>query len=100
MSCDYKEELRMAEATIREDILQKVPDLFGTKNVNGREVNIERTITTLYTRARSGDRRGPHRAADAPRVTRAGPREYVWPKWDETLLFAPAAPDSSHFEIE
>jgi hypothetical protein len=41
------EELRMAEAVIREDILQKFPDLFGTKNVNRREVNIERTITTL-----------------------------------------------------
>ena len=32
---------------IREDILQKFPELFGTKKVNGREVNIDQTITTL-----------------------------------------------------
>ena len=32
---------------IREDILQKFPDLFGTKQVNSREVNVEQTITTL-----------------------------------------------------
>ena len=45
--CANMEELKMAEAMIREDILQKFPDLFGTKNVNGREVNVERTIATL-----------------------------------------------------
>jgi hypothetical protein len=26
---------------IREDILRKFPELFGTKRVNGREVNVE-----------------------------------------------------------
>lgn len=32
---------------IREDILQKFPDLFGSKKVNGREVNVEAAIDTL-----------------------------------------------------
>ena len=32
---------------IREDILQRFPDLFGTKKVNGRDVNIEQAIVTL-----------------------------------------------------
>src|SRR5713101_3108608 len=32
---------------IRADILQKFPDLFGTKRVNGREVDVEQTIATL-----------------------------------------------------
>ena len=32
---------------IREDILQKFPELFGAKRVNGREVNVEKTIETL-----------------------------------------------------
>ena len=32
---------------IREDILQQFPELFGTKSVNGREVNAEETIATL-----------------------------------------------------
>jgi len=34
-------------AVIREDILQKFPDIFGTKKVNGRDVNVEQTIATL-----------------------------------------------------
>jgi malate synthase len=32
---------------IRNDILQKFPDLFGAKKVNGRDVNVEETIATL-----------------------------------------------------
>ena len=32
---------------IRSDILQKFPDLFGAKKVNGRDVNVQETITTL-----------------------------------------------------
>jgi len=32
---------------VREDILQQFPELFGTKNVNGRNVNVEETIATL-----------------------------------------------------
>ena len=32
---------------IREDILQQFPELFGTKKVNGRDVNVEETIATL-----------------------------------------------------
>src|SRR6266508_416106 len=32
---------------IRADILQKFPGLFGTKQVNGRDVNVEETIATL-----------------------------------------------------
>jgi malate synthase len=85
MRCDYKEELRMAEATIREDILQKVPDLFGTKNVNGREVNIERTITTLTQELGSEIAA----ALTARRMLLQSPapvrEKYAWPKWDETF---------------
>ena len=36
---------------IREDILQKFPELFGTKRVNGREVNVEQTIADAHPRA-------------------------------------------------
>ncbi len=43
-------EPRKAEAMIRKDILQKFPDLFGTKKINGREVNVEQTIATLSPR--------------------------------------------------
>jgi len=70
---------------IREDILQKFPDLFGTKQVNGREVNIEQTITTLTREL------GPEIAAalNARRELLASPapvrNKYAWPKWDEAF---------------
>jgi malate synthase len=79
------EELRMAEAVIREDILQKFPDLFGTKIVNGREVHIERTIATLTLEL------GPEIAAalTARRMLLQLPapvhEKYFWPKWEDTF---------------
>ena len=69
-------------AVIREDILQKFPDIFGTKKVNGREVNVEQTIATLTQEL------NPHiSAALAARrallQSLAPVREkYDWPKWD------------------
>ena len=70
---------------IREDILQKFPDLFGSKPVNGREINVEQTIDTL-TRELRPDIAAALTArrlllqAEAP-VT----KKYAWPSWDETL---------------
>ena len=70
---------------IREDILQKFPDLFGTKKVNGREVNIEQTIATL---TRELD---PEIAAalTSRRALLRSPapvsKKYAWPKWDDTF---------------
>ena len=70
---------------IREDILQRFPDLFGTKNVNGREFNVERTIATLTREL------GPEIAAalTARRVLLESParvrEKYAWPKWDDTF---------------
>jgi len=75
----------MAGAIIREDILQKFPDLFGTKNVNGREVNIERTIATVTQELR------PEIAValTARRMLLESPvqvrEKYAWPKWDDTF---------------
>ncbi len=70
---------------IREDILQKFSDLFGTKNVNGREVNIEQAIATLTREL------GPEIAAalTARRALLGSPapagKKYAWPKWDDTF---------------
>src|SRR5437879_1768900 len=78
-------ERRRAQAMIREDILQKFPDLFGTKRANGREVNIEQTIATL---TRELD---PEIAAalTARRALLRSPapvsEKYAWPKWDDTF---------------
>jgi malate synthase len=70
---------------IREDILQKFPGLFGTKQVNDREVNIEQTIATLTREL------GPEIAAalNARRTLLESPapvrKKYAWPKWDEAF---------------
>ena len=70
---------------IRADILQKFPDLFGTKRVNGREVDVEQTIATL---TRELD---PEIAAalSARRALLQSPapvsQKYAWPKWDDTF---------------
>jgi len=39
-------------AMIREDVLQGFPELFGTKKVAGRELDVEQTIATLTREVR------------------------------------------------
>ncbi len=70
---------------IREDVLQQFPELFGTKSVNGREVNAEETIATLTRELRPaiGEALNARRA----RLNSAEPvrSKYGWPAWDETF---------------
>ncbi len=69
---------------IRQDILQKFPELFGKKKVNGREVDVEQTIATLTRELR------PEIAAalSARRALLESPapvrQKYAWP-WDEAF---------------
>jgi malate synthase len=68
---------------IREDVLRQFPELFGTKKVNGREVNVEQTIATLTKELRPAiaaaltARRALLQSPDPVR------RKYAWPKWDD-----------------
>jgi len=77
--------VRIAEAMIREDILQRFPGLFGTKTINGREVNVERAIAALVGEL------DPEIAAalTARRALLRSPapvrEKYAWPKWDDTF---------------
>ena len=70
---------------IGEDILQKFPDLFGTKKVNGRDVDVEQTIAALTREL------GPEIAAalTARRTLLQSPApvrtKYAWPKWNDTF---------------
>lgn len=70
---------------IRQDILQQFPELFGTKKVNGREVNVEETIAALTRELRPAiaealnARRTLLQSSEPVRI------KYSWPKWDESF---------------
>jgi malate synthase len=67
---------------VRSDILQRFPDLFGAKKVNGHDVNVEEAITTLTRELRPAIAA----ALSARRELLASPApvrdKYGWPKWD------------------
>jgi malate synthase len=70
---------------IREDILQKFPDLFGTKKVNGREVNVEQTIATLTRELDpkiAAALKARRTLLEAPTPVR---KKYAWPRWDDAF---------------
>ena len=70
---------------IRSDILQKFPDLFGAKKVNGRDVNVEEAITTLTRELRpeiAAALTARREILESPAPVR---EKYAWPKWDETI---------------
>src|ERR1700758_5403163 len=68
---------------VREDILQQFPELFGTKKVDGRAVNVEDTIATLTRELRPAIAE----ALNARRAQLASSepvrQRYAWPSWDE-----------------
>ncbi len=70
---------------IREDILEQFPELFGAREVNGREVNVEDTITALtrelkpeIVKALSARRA----LLNSPETVR---QKYGWPQWEDTF---------------
>ena len=70
---------------IRQDVLQQFPDLFGTKRVNGRDLDVDDTITRL---SREIDP-AISQALAARRELLQSPapvgKKYAWPAWDETF---------------
>jgi malate synthase len=70
---------------VRNDILQRFPDLFGSKRANGREVNVEDTITTLTRELRpaiAAALSARRELLESPAPVRD---KYGWPKWDATF---------------
>src|SRR5689334_1707014 len=68
---------------IRNDILQKFPDLFGAKKVNGRDVNVQETITTLTRELRpeiAAALTARRQILESPAPVR---EKYGWPRWEE-----------------
>ncbi|HXZ12493.1 MAG TPA: malate synthase [Candidatus Sulfotelmatobacter sp.] len=75
----------MAEAQIREDILQKFPEIFGTKIVNGRAINIAETIATLTKELRpaiAAALTARRKLLESPASVR---EKYAWPKWEDAF---------------
>ncbi len=70
---------------IREDIAQTFPELFGTKKVNGREVDVEQLIVAL-TRELAPEIAKVLTARRELLASSAPVREkYAWPKRDDTF---------------
>jgi malate synthase len=68
---------------IRDDVLHGFPGLFGTKKVNGREVNVEEAVASL-----TRELRPEIAAALTARRTLLGStapvkKKYTWPNWNE-----------------
>ena len=68
---------------VRSDILQKFPDLFGTKKVNGRDVNVEETITTLTRELRPAIAAALSARRELLESKAPVRDKYGWPRWEE-----------------
>jgi len=70
---------------IRDDILKTYPELFGKKRVNGRDVDVDETITAL-TRELTPEIASVLTARRALLQSPAPVSErYAWPKWDDAF---------------
>jgi malate synthase len=68
---------------VRNDILEKFPDLFGAKTVNGHQVNVQEAITTLTRELRpeiAAALTARREILESPAPVR---QKYAWPKWEE-----------------
>ncbi len=70
---------------IREDVLQQFPELFGTKKVNGREVNVEETIAALTRELRPAIAEALNARRIQLESTEPVRTKYAWPKWEESF---------------
>jgi malate synthase len=70
---------------IREDILQRFPELFGIKRLNGRNINVEQTIATLTQELQPGIAAALTARRELLESPAAASEKYVWPNWDETF---------------
>jgi len=74
-----------AVALVHDDILRQFPALFGTKKVNGREINIGETIATLTRELRPEIAAALTARRDLLHSPASVGEKYAWPKWDETF---------------
>ncbi len=70
---------------IHKGILQKFPDLFGTKKVNGRDIDVEQTIATLTRELRPAIAAALTRRRTLLQSPAPAGDKYAWPRWDDTF---------------
>jgi len=68
---------------IREEILQKFPELFGSHKVNGRRIDVEQAITTLTRKLRPRIHEALAKRRELLQSAAPVKEKYGWPKWDE-----------------
>jgi malate synthase len=70
---------------IRQDILRRFPELFATRKVNGRDIDVEETIATLTRELRpeiAAALTARRRLLQSSEPVR---KKYAWPRWDDTF---------------
>jgi malate synthase len=67
---------------VRKDILEKFPDLFGTKKVNGRDVNVEEAVAALTRELRPSIAAALSARRELLEFPAPVREKYAWPKWD------------------
>ncbi|HXZ79727.1 MAG TPA: malate synthase [Terriglobales bacterium] len=70
-------------ASIREDIVNRFPELFGSKKVNGREINLEQAIDTLSEELRPAIADALSARRKLLQSSEAVQQRYAWPQWEE-----------------
>jgi len=70
---------------IQQDVLQKFPELFGKRTINGREVNVEETIAALTRELRPAIAEVLSARRELLQSPAPARQKYSWPKWDDTF---------------
>jgi malate synthase len=68
---------------IRANILQRFPELFGTKKVNGRAIDVEQTIDTLARELRPLIVEALATRRELLQSSLPVGKKYAWPSWDQ-----------------
>jgi len=68
---------------VRNDILQRFPDLFAAKVINGRDVNVLEAIATLTRELRPEIARALNARRELLQSPAPVREKYGWPKWDQ-----------------
>jgi len=68
---------------VRSDILQKFPDLFASRKVNGRDVSVEEAITALTRELRPAIAAALNARREILQSPAPVREKYAWPRWEE-----------------